>query len=356
MDPKKPTAGRIDSLDQFRGYTVAAMLLVNFLGGYQAVPALLKHHNTYCSYADTVMPQFFFAVGAAYRLTFLRRVEALGAWKASAAVVQRCLGLMLVGFVLYHLDGGVKSWAELRALGIRGFLGSAFGREPFEALVHIALASLSVLPVIAAGPLPRAAFLAASAALHAWLSSRFYFDWVWNRPGIDGGPLGFLTWSIPLLVGSFAYDEVAGPRGGAPSRLALWGVVLMAVGYGLSCLGGAPAAPPFHPPSRPVDLWTMSQRGGTVSYQVFASGFALALYAGFVAACDRGRLQLGLFRTFGRNALAAYVLHGLVADAVKPFVPKDAPGWYVAAGFALYFAINYVFVHSLEKDGIYLRL
>ena len=36
------------------------------------VPAILKHHNTYCSYADTIMPQFFFAVGFAYRLTFLR--------------------------------------------------------------------------------------------------------------------------------------------------------------------------------------------------------------------------------------------------------------------------------------------
>ena len=66
--------GRIVSLDQFRGYTVAGMLLVNFLGGFRRrYPPVLKHHNTYCSYADTIMPQFFFAVGFAYRLTFLRR-------------------------------------------------------------------------------------------------------------------------------------------------------------------------------------------------------------------------------------------------------------------------------------------
>ena len=58
--PAPCAGGRIASLDQFRGYTVAGMLLVNFLGGYQAVPAVLKHHNTYCSYADTIMPQFFF--------------------------------------------------------------------------------------------------------------------------------------------------------------------------------------------------------------------------------------------------------------------------------------------------------
>ncbi len=279
MDAPRPPAGRIISLDQFRGYTVAAMLLVNFLGGYTVMPALLKHHNTYCSYADTIMPQFFFAVGFAYRLTFLRRLKAVGPWAASTAVVRRCLGLVLVGFVLYHLDGGVSSWSALRALGVRGFLTSAFGREPFETLVHIALASVWVLPVIAAGPLPRAVALLASAVLHTWLSSRFYFDWVWTKPGIDGGPLGFLTWSIPLLVGSFAHDVVAEAKRGVAARLTAWAAGLMAIGYSLSCLGGAPAALPFCPPNRPVDLWTMSQRAGSVSYLTFASGFSLALYA-----------------------------------------------------------------------------
>ena len=77
---------RIVSLDQFRGYTVAGMLLVNFLGGYREVPAILKHHNTYCSYADTIMPQFFFAVGFAYRLTFLRRLKTEGRSSAFWAV------------------------------------------------------------------------------------------------------------------------------------------------------------------------------------------------------------------------------------------------------------------------------
>ena len=33
---------RIVSLDQFRGYTVAGMLLVNFIGGFQAVGANME--------------------------------------------------------------------------------------------------------------------------------------------------------------------------------------------------------------------------------------------------------------------------------------------------------------------------
>ena len=55
------------------------------LGVFREVPAILKHHNTYCSYADTIMPQFFFAVGFAYRLTFLRRLHSAGYWEAAAA-------------------------------------------------------------------------------------------------------------------------------------------------------------------------------------------------------------------------------------------------------------------------------
>ena len=73
-DRKEAPPRRIVSLDQFRGYTVVGMLFVNFLGGFVVVPAVFKHHNTYCSYADTIMPQFFFAVGFAFRLTFLRRL------------------------------------------------------------------------------------------------------------------------------------------------------------------------------------------------------------------------------------------------------------------------------------------
>jgi predicted acyltransferase len=414
-DPKAPvehpmsaeaTTGRISSLDQFRGYTVVGMLLVNFLGGFDAVPDVLKHHNTYCSYADTIMPQFFFAVGFAYRLTFLRRLKTSGFGSAAAAVVRRCLGLILLGFVVYHLDGGAKSWAQLQALGLPGFVATAFQRNLFQTLVHIALTSIWVLPVIAAGQAARVGFLIASSALHLWLSSRFYFEWVWGRPGIDGGPLGFLSWTIPLLAGSLAYDAIAkgrearavrdrvahseGKRGLAPgldapdsfgkswgagclspfsvrdaiakgreakvTQLAAWGLVLMLIGYGISCLGGSVSAPPFVPPGRSVTFWTMSQRTGSISYLAFATGFSLLVYAFFVATCDLGGVEVGVFRVFGRNALAAYILHGLVAGAIKPYVPHDAPLWYVSAGFGVYVWINYLFIASMDRAGLHLRL
>jgi predicted acyltransferase len=356
-------ARRIASLDQFRGYTVAGMLLVNFLSGYEAVPAVLGHHKNYCSYADTIMPQFFFAVGFSYRLTFLRRLAESGAPAAIASVLKRNLGLFLIGFVLYHLDGRVETWAELQKLGFHGFLAHAFRRELFQTLVHIAIASVWVLPVIGAGTMARVLYMVAAAALHLWLSSQFYLQRAWNTPVIDGGPLGFLSYTIPILIGSLAYDAVlkAHDDDSPIRKLAAWSVILMAAGYGLSCVGGRLAAPPFMfvpPPasSDSITLWTMSQRTGSISYLTFAAGFSLLVYVLFVVLSDRLGIELGVFRIFGQNALAAYIIHPIVAGAIKPYVPRDAPGWYVTLAFALFFAICWFFNRYLEKHQLYLRL
>jgi hypothetical protein len=152
-----------------------------------------------------------------------------------------------------------------------------------------------------------------------------------------------------------------------------WGLAVMALGYGLSCLHLAPldmdrrqynvtveaATPPLvHVDKKPPtnDLFTMSQRSGSLTYLVFGAGFSLAVYALFVLACDIGKFNLGIFRTLGTNALAGYIIHGLVNEAVKPFVPRDSPLWYVLTGFFVSLAICYLFLRAMEKQRIYLKL
>src|SRR5262249_49401005 len=102
--------------------------------------------------------------------------------------------------------------------------------------------------------------------------------------------------------------------------------------------------------------FTMSQRSGSISYLVFGAGLSLAVYALFIAICDLHGWQLGIFRTLGVNALAGYILHGMVENAVKPFVPKDAPLWYVSAAFGVFLGISYLFLRYMEKHRLFLRL
>jgi len=103
-------------------------------------------------------------------------------------------------------------------------------------------------------------------------------------------------------------------------------------------------------------MWTMSQQAASASYVVFAAGFSLCAFAAFVHVVDvRGR-QWSVLRTLGGNALAAYVLHGLVEDFVDPYAPKDSPLWWAFAMFAVFFAITWAFVRGMERQGLYVRL
>ena len=397
---------RLISLDQFRGYTVLGMMLVNLFGWYAVCPPILEHSHNYLSYADTIMPQFLFAVGFAFRLTFGRRLELQGASAAYRRVVRRLLGLMLVSLVVYTVSPRAENWQALTELGVWGAIAGPLKRQWFQTLMHIAVTGLWLVPVIRSGPGIRILWIAGSAVAHVALSYAFNFNWVNGVPdghnGIDGGPLGFLTWTIPAGVGTLACDAVMSTRNRKQLIGSLMGgaVLLMSLGYLISCgtrfydvppemveslqdqklaehpvwptteqieatlgtgrLSRCMAEPPFVPAPdsklRKWNYWMMSQRAGTVSYLTFAAGFSLAVYVLFHIACDWYGLQLSLFRTFGTNALAAYVLHELVAIAVKPFSPKDSPEWYAIASLLVFFWITWVFVRSLEKQKIYLRV
>jgi predicted acyltransferase len=374
---------RIVSMDQFRGYTVVGMILVNYIGEFARVHPVFKHNNTYFSYADSIMPAFHFAVGFAFRLTFLRRLEKTGRQATYGHFIKRNLGLILLSLVLAPIDRHhFTNWEQIPEAGPWGMVAGFLKCEFWETLAIIGVTSLWVLPVIGARAGTRVVFLAACATLHVVLSRSFYFDFMWALPnwlnqywgaagvrGLDGGPLGFLAWAIPQLVGSLAYDVVARRPGGTSfPRLLAWSLVLMGLGYGLSCLATLPGAgesnglvlaePPFMAPSpeRELSYWMMSKRMCSMPFMLFATGFALAVYSLFVLFCDRGNLRVGVFQTFGQNPLAAYILHEMVGRAVGPFAPPDSPAAWIAGTFLVYFGITYLFVRHLEEHRIYLRM
>jgi predicted acyltransferase len=350
---------RIESLDQFRGYTVVGMLLVNFGGGFSALPAVLKHHNTYCSYADTIMPQFFFAVGFALRLVLLRNIEALGAVAAYRRTLRRIGMLVLLGVVFYNLN---TRWLEIggwRDPLLRELLVGSFWRTSFQTLVHIGVTCLWLLPFIAKPARMRLLVAIISGLVHLGLSAWFWYGMLHEKRVIDGGPLGFLTWTLPVVAGSFAYDweRNLGPRG-AIRPLVIWGSAAMVGGYALSCFGsGGPlTALPFFPPGGGIDLWTMSQRAGSLSYLLFASGFSMVVYVLFILACDVGQHRLALFSVFGRNALTAYILHEVIGIAFSTIGQKDAPLSIALLVIAAYIGVNALVLAWLSRRKWVLRL
>ena len=149
MSIAPPVKPRLASLDQFRGYTVAGMFLVNFLGGYDAwMPPVLLHHHTYCSYADTIMPQFLFAVGFAMRLSFGRHVQAEGLVAGYWRMVRRIIGLFLVAFAIYTAGQIASNWHTVIARGAWDIVFPYMKRHWMATLGQIALTGLWILPVI----------------------------------------------------------------------------------------------------------------------------------------------------------------------------------------------------------------
>jgi len=376
---------RLVSLDLFRGYAVLGMVIVNLVGSFKCTPRFLKHTNDYCSYADTIMPHFLFAVGFALQIVWKRESDKWNSSESNAAtsfryrITIRCLRLMILAFLVYvplsPMLQGANWVSDTYWLAI-------FKRDWFQTLTHIAVTSIWVLPAISLGRKGKMLWMGLSVVVHAVLSQWFYFDWVHASPsGIDGGPLGFLTWGVPAITGMLActsWTEHTQQFGLSNARallgkwlLAAFG--LMLVGYGLSC-GTRQfdrdnvrvvetirlAEPPFVPPpprdQRVWNYWMMSQKAGTPSYQFFAAGFSLMVFAGFVWLCDVRNYGCPPLKTLGQNALVVYVLHGFIDSWIKTYVARDADAMQVVAALVVQIAILYAVARWLQYKRWFIRL
>lgn len=123
-------AGRLMSLDVFRGVTIAAMMLVNNPGSWSAVyPPLLHAEWHGWTFTDTVFPFFLWIVGVAVPLSSSRRLEAgQSRRQLFLHALRRAMIIFALGFGLnsfgYFIDGslwrlGFAEWLHQYATNVR---------------------------------------------------------------------------------------------------------------------------------------------------------------------------------------------------------------------------------------------
>ncbi|MFO0924193.1 MAG: hypothetical protein U0905_17080 [Pirellulales bacterium] len=402
----KTNPPRLVSLDQFRGYSVAAMFVVNFLGGLGATHVLLKHNNTHFSLADSIMPSFIFACGFSYRMSSLKQANAQRSFRSKIFV--RCIALIALSLFLTGFNSQFGNWNYLDASKVSKFFFELIKANMWEILAIIGACQIFLLPWITRPFAWRLALFFALGLLHFYLCWAFNYDYVYGRPNFldrwlgttgkrawDGGLFGLLAWSQIMLVGTLAHDLLKhGVMAKSVISFGVLGIAMMMVGYGLSCftrlydleglseeqvaiLSSSPvipqpiddathsfqwkwAEPPFVvPPSpqvRAINYWMMDKRIVSQTFIWFSIGFVLVLYAAFVVACDHFALRLGMFAIFGANPLAAYITNQIINHAVLAVVPKDSPLWWALLGLAIAFGMTYLFIRFLDKQKIFLRL
>ena len=121
-------APRLTSLDAFRGFAIAGMLLVNNPGTWDptVVPRLLMHAEWHgCTFADLIFPFFLFAVGMAMPFSEVKKLQhAIPAWKRIVIAARRAAVLYLLGAFLKSasLNMPVLHFGILQRIGVLYFI------------------------------------------------------------------------------------------------------------------------------------------------------------------------------------------------------------------------------------------
>lgn len=322
------SAARVESIDQYRGYAVFGMILVNYLGEFASMPEQFRHHDATMSYADTIAPLFVFVAGMGARLSLQGRIARSGAVSAYASMLRRYAILILVGIALY--GPAPENW-----------------RYWWDALVDIGFAGILALPFLMRSARARAAAALGYASLYQILfTTTGYADWTMSN-SIDGGPLGPLSWAFMFLTGAITFDLVtAGPGRRIVRNCLAAGLVLCATGWLLHVeWPGAKAE------------WPFTQRGMTLPYVFFSTGLCLLVYLPFHYLSDVKRLRLPHLSALGLNPLVIYIVQQALGDMHGSFlVPQNSGSWLALLGFAAFYLACYAVAWRLAKDRVIIKL
>lgn len=366
---KTAIAGRLISLDVFRGLTIAGMVLVNNAGNWNAVyPPLLHAQWHGWTPTDLVFPFFVFIVGVAIPLAFERRKADGGNQRdLYLKIFRRTAVIFLLGLILNAFPFTLDKLQHLRIPGV---------------LQRIALCYFFAALIFLQAKARTQAIIAAVLLIGYWAAMKLI-----AAPGYVTGDLSMegslASWVDRTLLAGHTYKPIYDPEGllsAIPAvATALFGVLagqwLMTRREALDKIAGLFAAGALCVIAGYVWDWgfPINKALWTSSYAMFTGGLALQLLALCYWAIDlKGYKRWAQpFVVFGVNALALYVFSGLMAKALlvikapkldgstgdlKTFIYERAfATWLSPINASLAFALSYVALWWLLMLVLYRR-
>jgi predicted acyltransferase len=313
-------AGRLLSLDTFRGLTIAGMILVNNPGTWSAVYPPLQHAAwDGWTPTDLIFPFFLFIVGVSIPLALGRRVESGGSKRdlylkiIRRTVIIFALGLFLYGFPYFDLST-LRIPGVLQRIAVCYLIASIiFLKASLRTQAVIAAALLlAYWLVMAVVPAPgfAAGDLSKEGNLAAYIDRVLLGGHLWTPIYDPEGILSTVPAIVTALAGVFAGRWIGSRREPVEKVAGLFvaGTFAIIVGWAWGA---------WFPVNKA--LWTSS-------YTVFTAGMALQLLGLCYWLIDiKGyRRWAKPFVIFGVNAITVYVLSSLMATALDlPLIARS---------------------------------
>ncbi len=314
---------RLTSLDAFRGFTIAAMVLVNNPGDWGNAFALLLHAPWHgWTFTDVIFPFFLFIVGVSMVMSSSRAL-ATGAtrgqllprmWWRALIIVAIGVGMNLIpqfDFSTVRIPGVLQRIGLASAIAApivllcrsRGILIAMLVLFGVYSALMLGVAVPDSQGVVVAGTLE------AGRDFGAYIDRIVFGNHVWAKAKV-WDPEGLIS-TLPavgsLLAGALVGRTLINTKLDATTRT-VW---LLLAGFAAICAAGL-----LENILMPVNknLWT-------VTYSVLMTGWALLAFGAFYWLLDvcsdnairqRAQTLLKPFTIYGMNALFIFVLSGIV--------------------------------------------
>lgn len=314
---------RLLSLDAFRGFTIAGMILVNNPGSWSHIYPQLEHAEwSGWTFTDWIFPFFLWIVGVAMTFSFDARKRygddrkklILNVLRRSAIIFG--LGLFLAGFPFGLLWGHHFSLSAIRIPGVLQRIAVCYFIASFIYLytttrwqiyvIGILFLLYSIVMYYVPVPDIGAGLFEKGKNFAAYFDSLFLTGHMWGQTKTwdPEGIISTLPAIATTLFGAITGDYLRISQQSKIEKSA-W---MFVFGAGFLLLGAL------------FDMWMPINKSlWTVSYSIFMAGWALCIFSIFYFLIDAKGIKKWAhpFVVYGMNAIFIFVVSGVVGRSMS---------------------------------------